>query len=43
MPFTKSQSSDSSEIRDLAYGWGKIVSRRGVRPKLSSSKSGVLL
>ena len=28
MPFTKSQSSDSSEIRDLAYGWGKIVSRR---------------
>ena len=28
MPFTKSQSSDSSEIHDLAYGWGKIVSRR---------------
>lgn len=28
MPFTKSQPEDSSELRDLAYGWGKIVTRR---------------
>jgi hypothetical protein len=28
MPFTESPSSDSSEIRDLAYSWGKVVSRR---------------
>ena len=28
MPFTKAQSEDSSNLRDLAYGWGKIVSRR---------------
>ena len=28
MPFTKSQSDDSSPLRDLAYGWGKIVTRR---------------
>jgi hypothetical protein len=26
--FTKCQSSDSSELCDLAYGWGKIVTRR---------------
>jgi hypothetical protein len=28
MPFTKSQSSDSSALRDLAYSWGKVVTRR---------------
>jgi hypothetical protein len=28
MPFTKSQSDDRSDLRDRAYGWGKIVSRR---------------
>ncbi len=28
MPFTKGQSDDLSPLRDLAYGWGKIVSRR---------------
>jgi hypothetical protein len=28
MPFTKGQSDDSSELRTLAYGWGKVVSRR---------------
>ena len=28
MPFTKAQLEDSSELRDMAYGWGKIVSRR---------------
>jgi hypothetical protein len=28
MPFTKSQPEDRSELRDLVYGWGKIVTRR---------------
>ena len=28
MPFTKAQSEDRSDLRDLAYGWGKVVSRR---------------
>ena len=28
MPFTKGQPEDLSELRDMAYGWGKIVSRR---------------
>jgi hypothetical protein len=28
MPFTKGQSDDSSRLHDLAYGWGKVVSRR---------------
>ena len=28
MPFTKGQSDDLSNLRDLAYGWGKIVTRR---------------
>ena len=28
MPFTKGQSDDRSELRDTAYGWGKIVARR---------------
>jgi hypothetical protein len=28
MPFTKSQPEDLSELRDLAYGWGKVVTRR---------------
>ena len=28
MPFTKCQPEDRSELRDLAYGWGKIVTRR---------------
>ena len=28
MPFTKNQTEDQSELRDLAYGWGKIVTRR---------------
>ena len=28
MPFTKSQSDDPSDLRDMAYGWGKVVSRR---------------
>ena len=28
MPFTKTQPEDSSQLRDMAYGWGKIVSRR---------------
>jgi hypothetical protein len=28
MPFTRGQSDDSSRLRDMAYGWGKIVSRR---------------
>jgi hypothetical protein len=28
MPFTKAQPEQSSELRDIAYGWGKIVSRR---------------
>jgi hypothetical protein len=27
MPFTKNQTQDQSELRDLAYGWGKIVTR----------------
>ena len=27
-PFTKGQSDDLSELRDMAYGWGKIVTRR---------------
>jgi hypothetical protein len=28
MPFTKSQSHDLSNLRDMAYGWGRVVSRR---------------
>jgi hypothetical protein len=28
MPFTKGQSDDLSNLRDMAYGWGKVVSRR---------------
>jgi len=28
MPFIKAPQPDLSEIRDLAYGWGKIVTRR---------------
>jgi hypothetical protein len=28
MPFTKSQSDDPSNLHDMAYGWGKIVTRR---------------
>jgi hypothetical protein len=28
MPFTKGQSDELSELRDMAYGWGKIVCRR---------------
>ena len=28
MPFTKSKSDDPSDLRDMAYGWGKVVSRR---------------
>lgn len=28
MPFTKSQPQALPELRDLAYGWGKIVTRR---------------
>ena len=31
MPFTKGQPEDRSELRDLAYGWGKIVTRRALR------------
>jgi hypothetical protein len=27
MPFTKSLPEDLSELRDLAYGWGKVVTR----------------
>ena len=28
MPFTKNQTEDQSELRDLVYGWGRIVTRR---------------
>jgi hypothetical protein len=28
MPFTKKPTEDRSELLDLAYGWGKIVTRR---------------
>lgn len=28
MPFTKSPSDDLPELRDMAYGWGKVASRR---------------
>ena len=28
MPFTKNQTEDRSELRDLVYGWGKIITRR---------------
>ena len=28
MPFTKSPSDGPSDLRDMAYGWGKIVTRR---------------
>jgi hypothetical protein len=28
MPFTKAQPEDLAHLRDLAYGWGKVVSRR---------------
>jgi len=28
MPFSKAQPEDLSNVRDMAYGWGKVVSRR---------------
>ena len=28
MPFTKNQTEDRDELRDLVYGWGKVVTRR---------------
>ena len=28
MPFTKAQPDESFKLRDMAYGWGKIASRR---------------
>ncbi len=28
MPFTKGQPEDLSDLRDMAYGWGKVASRR---------------
>jgi hypothetical protein len=28
MPFTKGHSDDLPELRDMAYGWGKVVARR---------------
>jgi hypothetical protein len=28
MPFTRNQTEDRSELHDLVYGWGKIVTRR---------------
>jgi hypothetical protein len=28
MPFTKSPPDDPSDLRDLAFGWGKVVARR---------------
>jgi len=28
MPFTKAQPDESSKLHDMAYGWGKIASRR---------------
>ena len=28
MPFTKGQSDDLPALRDMAYGWGKVVARR---------------
>jgi len=28
MPFTKGQAEDLPNLRDMAYGWGKVVSRR---------------
>jgi hypothetical protein len=28
MPFAKAQPDESSQLRDMAYGWGKIASRR---------------
>ncbi len=28
MPFSKSQPEDLSALREMAYGWGKVVSRR---------------
>jgi hypothetical protein len=28
MPFTKGQPEDLSKLRDMAYGWGKVASRR---------------
>ena len=28
MPFTKGPSDDLSHLRGIAYGWGKVVSRR---------------
>ena len=28
MPFTKNQTKDLSELREMAYGWGKVVTRR---------------
>ena len=28
MPFIKSQPEDRSELRDLVYGWGKVITRR---------------
>src|SRR5271166_6057059 len=28
MPFIRSQPEDRSELRDLVYGWGKVITRR---------------
>ncbi len=28
MPFAKSKPEDRSELRDLVYGWGRIVTQR---------------
>ena len=33
MPFTKSQPEDLSELRDLAYGWGKVVILIAIRTR----------
>jgi hypothetical protein len=33
MPFTKGQSDELHELRDMAYGWGKIVNRRAYGPE----------
>ncbi len=32
MPFTKAQPEDLSVLRDMAYSWGKVVSRRAFGP-----------
>jgi hypothetical protein len=28
MPFTRNQTADRSELHDLVYGWGKVITRR---------------